>query len=79
MRVRDPPNSGALPIATLVPLCRLLDHDNHEMREKFLDFLTDPLFIPRYDISLEDERELALKRLKVEEKTAFSSPNPLTE
>ncbi len=43
----------------------MLDHDNFEMREKFLTFLKDPLFIPRYDLSLDDERELALKRLKV--------------
>ena len=43
----------------------LLDHDNHEMRDKFRDFLKKPLFQPRYNLSLDEERELALKRLTV--------------
>ena len=43
----------------------LLDHDNHEMRDKFRELMKQPLFQPRYNISLEDERELALKRLTV--------------
>eukprot|EP00095_Tigriopus_kingsejongensis_P001058 maker-scaffold631_size122145-snap-gene-0.40 protein:Tk01058 transcript:maker-scaffold631_size122145-snap-gene-0.40-mRNA-1 annotation:"acyl-coenzyme a oxidase peroxisomal" len=42
----------------------LLDHDNHEMREQFRDFLKSDLFTPRYNITLADERALALKRLK---------------
>ncbi len=46
-------------------LTALLDHDNHDMRNKFRKFLSDdPLMVPRYNIRLEDERELALKRLK---------------
>ena len=35
-----------------------LDHDNHEMREKFRQFLKSTLFQPRYDLTLEQEREL---------------------
>lgn len=42
----------------------LLDNDNHEKRQKFKNFFKDPIFIPRFDISLRHERELALERLK---------------
>ena len=42
----------------------LLDHDNIEMRNKFRDFLKSDLFKPRYNMTLEEERELALKRLQ---------------
>ena len=42
----------------------LLDHDNHKMRDEFRDFLKKPLFMPRYDMTLEEEREIALKRLQ---------------
>ncbi|XP_059092261.1 uncharacterized protein LOC131887642 [Tigriopus californicus] len=42
----------------------ILDHDNHEMRNNFREFLRKELFTPRYDINLEDERALALKRLQ---------------
>ena len=42
----------------------ILEHDNLEMRQKLKEFLKDPIFVPRYNISLEDERELALKRLQ---------------
>ncbi|QQP58087.1 Acyl-coenzyme A oxidase, partial [Caligus rogercresseyi] len=42
----------------------ILDHDNHEMRDRFREFLKTDLFKPRYNMSLEDERELALKRLQ---------------
>ena len=45
-------------------LGRILDHDNHQMRAELRAFLADPLFVPRYDISLKDERELALRRLR---------------
>mgnify|MGYP001795582734 CR=1 FL=1 len=42
-----------------------LDHDNEEKRAKFRKVLAeDPLMTPRYNISLDEERELALKRLK---------------
>merc|ERR1719270_1037147 len=42
----------------------LLDHDNIQMRDEFRDFLKQDLFKPRYNMTLEEERELALKRLK---------------
>jgi len=45
-------------------LTKLLDHDNHEMRAEFRQFLSEPLFKPQYDIRLPEEREVALKRLK---------------
>ena len=42
----------------------LLDHDNIAMRDEFREFLKKDLFMPRYNLSLEEERELALKRLQ---------------
>ena len=43
----------------------LLDHDNHEKRNKFRKFVAeDPFFKPKYNISLDEERDLALARLK---------------
>lgn len=44
---------------------RILANDNHEHRLQMLDFAAkDPIYIPRYDISLEAKRELALQRLR---------------
>jgi acyl-CoA oxidase len=42
----------------------LLENDNQEKRKAFKEFLKDPLYIPRFDISLRYERELALERLR---------------
>ncbi|MFT4970078.1 MAG: acyl-CoA oxidase [Chitinophagales bacterium] len=42
----------------------LLEHDNHETRAQLRDLFKDPLFIPRYNIPLAEERELALNRLQ---------------
>ena len=43
----------------------LLDHDNQEKRAKFRKILSeDSLMTPKYNISLDEERDLALKRLK---------------
>jgi len=42
----------------------LLDHDNIEMRDQFREFLKSDLFMPRYNLTLDEERELALKRLQ---------------
>jgi len=42
----------------------LLDHDNIEMRNEFREFLKQDLFKPRYNLTLDEERELALKRLQ---------------
>jgi len=52
------------PSFTIKDLTRLLDFDNHETREKFRQVMKDPLFIPQYDISLKEERDLAFKRLQ---------------
>ena len=30
-------------------MTHLLDHDNHEMRQKFREFISEPVMIPRYD------------------------------
>ncbi|CAG8687735.1 20386_t:CDS:10 [Dentiscutata erythropus] len=44
---------------------QLLEHDNHKNRKAMLDFMAkDPIYIPRYNVSLEFEREIALQRLK---------------
>eukprot|EP01114_Cavostelium_apophysatum_P013648 TRINITY_DN3351_c0_g1_i2.p1 TRINITY_DN3351_c0_g1~~TRINITY_DN3351_c0_g1_i2.p1 ORF type:complete len:614 (+),score=158.87 TRINITY_DN3351_c0_g1_i2:99-1940(+) len=46
-------------------MTHLLDHDNQEMRQQFREFWKkEPIFVPRYDISLRFERELAFERLK---------------
>ena len=60
-QLRDKLNNTDL---DLPKLTALLDHDNHEMREKFREFMSDPLMVPKYNISLADEREVALQRLK---------------
>ena len=45
-------------------LGKLLDHDNHEMRDDFRKFVSDPIMTPKYNISLKEERDLALVRLQ---------------
>merc|ERR1719290_565306 len=45
-------------------LTALLDHDNLEMRADFRKFISEPVMVPRYNISLAEERELALRRLQ---------------
>ena len=45
-------------------LQKLLDHDNYENRARLKELMRDPLFTPRWNISLEEERELALERLR---------------
>ncbi len=45
-------------------LTHLLDHDNHEMRAKFREFISEPVMVPRYDVPLAEERDLALRRLQ---------------
>ena len=46
-------------------MIHFLDHDNHEKRAKFRKFVAeDPVFLPKYNISLDEERDLALARLK---------------
>lgn len=54
-------------------LSKLIENDNHELRKKMKDIFQDDLFIPRYNLSLDEERELAYKRLKTFcEKELFS-------
>ncbi len=43
---------------------KLLDHHNHNTRAGLRELLKDPLFVPKYNISLEEERQLAYDRLK---------------
>eukprot|EP00164_Ancoracysta_twista_P000973 GFYU01001273.1.p1 GENE.GFYU01001273.1~~GFYU01001273.1.p1 ORF type:complete len:652 (+),score=214.94 GFYU01001273.1:136-2091(+) len=45
-------------------MSHILDHDNHETRKGLRELFKDDLFIPRYNIPLDEERELALKRLQ---------------
>jgi len=42
----------------------LLDHDNLQMRADFRKFISEPVMVPRYNISLDEERDLALRRLQ---------------
>ncbi|XP_076068210.1 uncharacterized protein LOC143040727 [Oratosquilla oratoria] len=45
-------------------MTKLLDHDNLEMRAKFREFISDPVMVPKYNIPLDEERAIALARLK---------------
>lgn len=44
-------------------LTRLLDHHNHDTRAGLRALFKDDLFRPRYNVSLDEERELAYQRL----------------
>ena len=46
-------------------MTELLDHDNHDMRKKFREFVSEPVMIPKYNIPLLEERDVALQRLQV--------------
>ena len=62
-RLREEWGSPSFDVAKMT---HLLDHDNHEKRAKFRKILTeDPLMIPKYNISIDEERDLALERLKI--------------
>merc|ERR1740128_1153336 len=45
-------------------MTQLLDHDNLQMRADFRKFISEPVMVPGYNISLEEERDLALRRLQ---------------
>ncbi|KAG2446914.1 hypothetical protein HYH02_008070 [Chlamydomonas schloesseri] len=45
-------------------LQRIIDHDNYEHRQAMKDFMKDDVYVPQYDVSLAEERELALQRLR---------------
>ena len=42
----------------------ILDHDNHDMRDSCREFLSGDLMKPKYNISIDEERVLALQRLQ---------------
>ena len=55
---------------------QLLEHDNHDAREKLKELFKDDIFIPRYNISLKQERDIALERLqKLCDQKIFSVKN----
>ena len=56
--------SNLLNVIPFPKLEHLLDHDNHENRNKLRKFLSGPLFTPQFNIPLTKQRELALQRLK---------------
>merc|ERR1719384_1471866 len=57
-------NAWPKPEFSITALKNLLDHDNIEMRDQFREFLKQDLYKPRYNLTLDEERELALKRLQ---------------
>jgi acyl-CoA oxidase len=52
---------------------KLLESDNWENRQALKQLLKDPIFEPRYNVSLAEERELALQRLKAVAKRGYIS------
>lgn len=46
-------------------LSYILEHDNHKDRQRMKDLMRDPLFRPRWNISIDEELELAYQRLKL--------------
>jgi len=44
-------------------LARTLDHDNHANRNMLRKLLNEPIYTPRNDLTLPQERDIALKRL----------------
>jgi len=43
---------------------KLLDHHNHDTREGLRNLFKDPLFTPKYNVTLDQERQLAYDKLK---------------
>lgn len=52
------------PSFNVAKMTELLDHDNHDMRKKFREFVSDGVMVPKYNIALRDERDMSLLRLK---------------
>ena len=64
---------SGLSVAQIDRLSQLLDHDSYETRQKMRKLMQDEMFLPKYAIPLEEEREAAYKRLKlICEKKFFS-------
>jgi acyl-CoA oxidase len=45
-------------------LTRLLNHDNHELRQRIIDLMDGPLFQRNWKVTMDEHRELTLQRLK---------------
>lgn len=43
---------------------KLLDHHNHNTRQGLRELFKDPIYVPKYNMSLDEERQLAYDRLK---------------
>jgi acyl-CoA oxidase len=54
-------------------LNQLIEPDGRSKRQAFKSFLKDPLFVPRFDVSLAYERQIALERLKKISEAGFIS------
>lgn len=51
---------------SIIALRNFLWHDNIDTRVSFVDLAKkDPVFIPRHNLNLKEERDLSFKRLKV--------------
>ena len=61
---KTPPMDMHLNEKSIRTLQDLLEYDNQQTRQALRDLFKDPLFTPRYNISLDEERELAYQRLK---------------
>jgi acyl-CoA oxidase len=57
-------NLTAAPNALGAELQALLDHDCPRERQRLKALMADPLFTPRWNVSVAEERELALARLR---------------
>lgn len=45
-------------------LTRVLENDNHELRDQLKTVFEDPIYAPKYQLTLDEERDLAYRRLK---------------
>ena len=59
-----PPFQSPSPSFDKKKLAHIFDHDNHAKRNLFRSIVDEPLFVPRYNVSLRYEREIALDRLR---------------
>ncbi|KAI3425022.1 hypothetical protein D9Q98_008403 [Chlorella vulgaris] len=57
--------AGSSPSGLRTELQRVFDHDSYQERAHMKDLMRAELFTPRYAISVAEERELALQRLRV--------------
>ncbi|KAL6075437.1 Acyl-CoA oxidase [Balamuthia mandrillaris] len=46
-------------------LSSMMFHHHHELRQKLYEIFKDPLFHPRYDLTMQQHRELTLQRMKI--------------